>query len=219
MAEKKSDMREKLSNEEINLLLIGGRAKDEKRLREIAREEGIDEEEVLKEFREMMEPLEVGEKIGGIMSNMKEIEKALDFYNMEYRNPKLRKLTLSVLYSLHPDRSETSSSDLKWPADKWPDVDKPGVYLVLDQEKKVLYVGKASLGRTIGSRLLTHFQYAKDGSKSCVPVGAWSRPPSYVITIGVDKAFEAPSLEEYLIKTLRPSDNALGMTKCDSLGK
>jgi hypothetical protein len=65
MTEKKSGIREKLSSEEINyLLLMGKTKKDEERVRAIARDEGLDEEEVLKEYREMMQLFEVGEKIG-----------------------------------------------------------------------------------------------------------------------------------------------------------
>ena len=37
------------------------------------------------------------------MSDIEKIEKALDFYHIQYRNLGLRKLTLSDLYSLHPE--------------------------------------------------------------------------------------------------------------------
>jgi len=145
------------------------------------------------------------------MSDIERIEQALDSYHTQYRNSSLRKLTLSGIYSLHPVKNENSTGKSQWP-DKWPDVDKPGVYMVLDQDKKLLYVGKSSLGNTIGNRLGSHFQYAKDGSKTCVAVGGglWSRPPFYVMTIRVDKAFEAPSIEEYLIEVLCPPDNIRG---------
>jgi hypothetical protein len=38
-------------------------------------------------------------------------------------------------------------------------------------------------------------------------VGNWSSQPKILITISVERAFEAPSLEEFLIEQLNPSDN------------
>jgi hypothetical protein len=144
------------------------------------------------------------------MSDLQAVQPALDAYHNTYRNPTLKRLRLSDLYALFP--STASSHGFKpagsWPG-VWPNVDNPGVYLVFDANLKVLYVGKASLTQNFGTRLAEYFQYEKS-TGSCEVRGGWSRRPEYVGTIPVEAAFEAPSLEEYLIQELCPSDNTVG---------
>ncbi len=94
--------------------------------------------------------------------------------------------------------------------DTWPNCDSPGCYAIFDKNKLLLYVGKASHSNTLALRLACHFRCSKTGSKGIVRQSGWSHAPWYVITIGVDKAHEAPSLEEYLITKLNPSDNING---------
>ena len=123
-------------------------------------------------------------------------------YQEKYRNPDLPKFEISDPYDLKAD----------WDAGKtWPLVGSQGVYAIFNAEKNLLYVGKASQTNTLGNRLSSYFIYAPDG-KSCAtpPNHIWSSEPRYVIAVAVAYAFEAPSLEEYLIGELQPDDNVRG---------
>ena len=64
------------------------------------------------------------------------------------------------------------------------------------------------MNRRIGNRLYDHFGNGPD----CIPKQDWLNPVRYFITIAVpsDLAFEAPALEEFLIKKLHPKLNATG---------
>jgi hypothetical protein len=131
------------------------------------------------------------------------VQAALDTYHSTYRDPTRNRLQLSGLYALFPNAPEAASFEVigGWP-DYWPNVDSPGVYLIFDANLDLPWVGKASFARTVGSRLSDWFQYEN--------VGSWSRNPAFVATVPVEAAFEAPSLEEYPIGELHPSDNAIG---------
>lgn len=118
---------------------------------------------------------------------------------------------MSGLYALFPKQSKSAAIKLagSWPA-LWPDVDSAGVYLLFDTNFNLLYVGKTSLRQTFGSRFYDWFRRDKH-TGGCRVIGEWSRKtPAYVATIAVQLPFEAPSLEEYLIHELRPSDNSVG---------
>jgi len=144
------------------------------------------------------------------MSNLQAVQPALDEYHNMYRNPNLGKLRVSKPYALFPDTPNPTDIGLagKWP-DVWPDVDSPGVYLFLNANLDILYVGKTSLRQTFGARLYDWFKYEK-GTRGCKVIGEWSHKPAYVATIPVKAPFEAPSLEEYLFEELHPSDNLVG---------
>jgi hypothetical protein len=133
---------------------------------------------------------------------------ALSRYNASFRHPSLRKLILSEFFALFPDESPGTAATLKWP-DPWPNGDKPGVYLVFGSGLELLYVGKAW---NLNSRVSSYFRYASDGSRRCELRHPRTHRPALVATIAVDedKFFEAAGLEEYLIETLRPLDNARG---------
>jgi hypothetical protein len=146
------------------------------------------------------------------MRSIERVRELVQRYNNTYHHPSLRPLALSDIYSLFPDTKNPTSVTLGWPA-TWPCAGDPGVYLIFDCDMSLLYVGKASLNHTLGGRLSSYFQYARDGSRGCEVLGTWSARPVFVVTIAVDsdKAFEAPALEEYLIGELQPPDNTRGI--------
>src|SRR5947209_8675107 len=129
------------------------------------------------------------------MSNLQAVQGALDTYHSTYRNPTLGKLRLSKPYALFPDTPKPADTELagKWPDDVWPNVDRPGVYLFLDANLEILYIGKTSLRQTFGARFYDWFKYEK-GTRRCEVVGEWSQRPAYVATVPVQAPFEAPSL-------------------------
>ena len=140
------------------------------------------------------------------MDNLQNVRTALERYHSSYRNPSLPKLELSGLYALFPSASERPAYRIEksWP-DYWPDVDASGVYFIFDHSLDLLYVGKAAI---LGRRLSEWFQYSD--SRDCKVIGTWSRRPEYVATVRVSAAFEASSLEEFLIADLCPCDNIAG---------
>lgn len=137
------------------------------------------------------------------------IQKLLYAYHKKYRNSALRPLRVSGLYALFPPKSKPPFKLIgSWP-DLWPNVDSAGVYVIFDASLNPLYVGKTSLRQNFGSRFYDWFCRERD-TGGCRVRGVWSHKPAYVATIPVQLPFEAPSLEEYLIHKLRPSDNQVG---------
>lgn len=116
------------------------------------------------------------------------------------------------IYSLCNHETDKKPYDLidGWDPDSyWPNADKQGIYAIFCADSVLLYVGKASLSGTIGRRLATYFIDNPDGAGAITTPGhSWSRDPRYVLTVSVKNAWEAPSLEEYLIQHLSPIDNS-----------
>lgn len=89
----------------------------------------------------------------------------------------------------------------------WPNSNKPGVYVFLNSDESLLYIGKASSGRDLKTRLRGYFdrnmvvKESKQGQKAegTRYVGLLGLPP--------DHGFEAPAIEEWLITHLHPSRN------------
>jgi hypothetical protein len=135
------------------------------------------------------------------------LTEALDAFNKEHRHPTKTALQLSALYDLFPH----SLSDLGWPA-MWPGADDCGVYVFMDATQEVLYVGKASMSNSIGSRLGGYFRYAEDG-KSCRVRHDWTLRYVAVISVPPQLSFEAAALEEFLIREVSPRHNTLGRKK------
>jgi excinuclease UvrABC nuclease subunit len=80
------------------------------------------------------------------------------------------------------------------------------------KDGKLLYIGKASGRHFLGGRIASYFRWTDRQSKTGLCAGGdWTSVPSYVQTIKVHQPYEAPSLEEYLIQELRPSDNVRGV--------
>jgi hypothetical protein len=88
----------------------------------------------------------------------------------------------------------------------WPSNESPGVYVFLNREKEIIYIGKASFGNCIGGRLNSRFDTRwnpkKPESQGCV----------YITTIPLPReaAFEAPAIEEYLLGVLTTRSNRVG---------
>lgn len=144
---------------------------------------------------------------------LNEVQVLLEKYMNTIRHPDLERLVVSELYDLQADGGDETSSS-RWPG-SYPSTGKAGVYLILDEQQHLLYVGKASWNSCLGARLNTYFKYAPDSS--CRIVHNWSSQPRYVCVIAVERefAFEAAALEEYLICRLPecPPDNTIGQAR------
>lgn len=140
------------------------------------------------------------------------IEKAVEEYAASYRRADLPQMEVSRPYALFPDEEEPQLEVAwRWP-EPWPNGLSRGVYFVLARGGGLLYVGKASIKATIGSRLAHWFQTEKATQACKVVHPGWTDKPMYVATLAVadDMSFEAPALEEYLIQKLSPPDNVRG---------
>ncbi len=87
-----------------------------------------------------------------------------------------------------------------------------GVYAFFGKDGKLLYVGKASHSNTLGRRFCSYF-YAKPDRLGAKPRHRWTKRPRYALITATNPAFEAPSLEEYLIHKLKPTDNIVGLRR------
>jgi hypothetical protein len=96
----------------------------------------------------------------------------------------------------------------RWTDPQWPFAERAGVYLIYSESFELLYIGKSSMNQCLGKRLWRHF----GGGEICAPKDAWPQAPRFVVNIAVpeEMPFEAPALEEYLIKKLQPSLNTVG---------
>jgi hypothetical protein len=82
---------------------------------------------------------------------------------------------------------------------------QPGCYFIYSALGELLYVGKTSVSTsTVGHRLWKH-------TRNTPP--SWVPAPALVQIISVDQAFQACSLEDYLIVKLRPKFNVIGARK------
>ena len=88
----------------------------------------------------------------------------------------------------------------------WPSNESPGVYIFMDSEKNITYIGKASFSNCIGGRLNSRFY------TNWVPKKPESQGCVFITTIALpDKlAFEASAIEEYLLKKLNTRSNRVG---------
>jgi len=131
--------------------------------------------------------------------NLNDVLKLVDEFSEKYRGQSLKEFTLSKNYDLFPENTGSNG----WP-NEWPNNGKYGVYLIMDKDKNVIYIGESI---NIGKRLSDYFQYSED--KSCKIVHNWSKTPKYVHTIAVSSEtwFERLALEEFLIYNVKPIDN------------
>lgn len=88
----------------------------------------------------------------------------------------------------------------------WPSNKHAGVYVFLDEKNEILYIGKASFGSCIGSRLNKRFD------SDWIPKSQYSKGCKYITTIPVPDAhrFEAPAIEEFLLSRLKTRSNSVG---------
>jgi len=124
---------------------------------------------------------------------------ALMVFNGILQRPGIGPLYLSEAYDL----------DKAYPETYWPFANLPGVYIIYARDLTLIYIGKASMSATLGTRLGSHFKNSPDGSVIRPP--GWGAA-KFVQTVPLprDHAFEAPAIEEYLLRELRTAENKQG---------
>ena len=89
-------------------------------------------------------------------------------YEEKYRHPNLTRFLVSNKYDLFPEKENTENC---WPQ-CYPYADRPGVYLIMDGNENVLYIGKSSVA--IGGRLwkFIFVMMVKENARLEVLIGA-----------------------------------------------
>jgi hypothetical protein len=136
---------------------------------------------------------------------------ALAEYVSRYRRADLPPLEVGMPLDLFPALPIPAgiSPQLTW-KNPWPFGDRAGVYLIYSDSFELLYIGKASMNRSLGYRLYDYF----GGGPTCIlKSDSWKQAPRFVVNIAVptEMPFEAPALEEFLIRKLNPSTNVCGI--------
>ena len=149
------------------------------------------------------------------MTKLDDVKDRLSDYKKQY-HPNFQ-YEISGWYSLFPvvQNKELEKQCVLWPG-KFPKSNEKGIYLIFDNNKVLLYIGKASMNNSLGSRLSSYFSY-EDDKVTCKVNHDWSSKPKYIVTIAVPKgmSFEAAAIEEYLIKEFADSlpDNKVGTNR------
>lgn len=131
------------------------------------------------------------------------LELALNFvqeYSEKYRNPNSSELEIGNQYFLFPENVELKISS--WPQ-KWQFCGDGGVYLILDINKIIIYIGETThFGNRFGS-------YFGNPNNKCLLKQVWNTEPYSLVQIKVpaETLFERLGLEEFLIKKILPSEN------------
>lgn len=127
-------------------------------------------------------------------STISDLELIVKIFNIKHRRP-------------HGDISLTELLDISLEKHaSWPSNESAGVYVFLDSNKNIIYIGKASFGNCIGGRLNSRFDTRwnpkKPESEGC----------QYITTIALpeEAAFEAAAIEEFLLKNLSTRSNKIG---------
>ncbi|OYP56262.1 hypothetical protein CIK99_09720 [Prevotella sp. P5-92] len=109
----------------------------------------------------------------------------------------------SGIYSLFPQEGEYG-----WPA-PWHNGSSPGVYILLNSNKEVIYIGEAV---TIGKRLGDYFCY--DENNNCMIREVSKKDSKFVVSFALEEEehYMRFSLEQYLIGELNPPLNKYGRT-------
>jgi hypothetical protein len=130
-------------------------------------------------------------------------------YVSRYRRTDLPPLEVGAALDLYPARvaPATFIPQLTW-EHPWPFNNRAGVYMIYDETLQLMYIGKVSMSRFFGHRL---YEYFGNGD-TCTPKMEWLHPARFVINIAVpeEMPFEAPALEEFLIRKLQPPCNGTG---------
>lgn len=108
-----------------------------------------------------------------------------------------------------PELSKVYHLQKDWISTSIPNATSAGCYFFYDEAGLLLYIGKASLLSNLGKRIDSYFRWT--GSELNAIHDGWIRPPFYLQTVAVSQPWEAPSLEEFLIYTLKPCSNTHGM--------
>jgi len=140
---------------------------------------------------------------------------AVSDYCRKFRHPDLPSLDVAPPIDLYPERPLVGAAPQLEPVVSWPFAQRAGVYIMYDDALDLLYIGKVSMNRCLGQRLYEYF----GGGDVCVPKFDWLFPVRFLVIIAMpeDSPFEAPSLEEYLIRTLHPKSNVAGRAFIDPL--
>ena len=114
------------------------------------------------------------------------------------------RFTPTVIYALYPKEEEYG-----WPQ-PWPNPDSAGIYIFLDSNKTIVYIGKAS---QMGARLSHYFGYGENAK--CILKDKRIDDISYVqcYSCSQEEPYACLSLEEYLISEMNPKYNKIGRTE------
>lgn len=139
------------------------------------------------------------------MAKKFEVLEQIEFYEKTFRHPDRAKFHESELYDLYPGIETVHETKKSWP-EQWDHSGRAGIYLFLDENLEVVYIGKSN---HFGSRFGSYFGF--DTDKSCKTKYTWKTIPRFVITIAVpdDSKFESSALEEFLLSKFLTSDNTL----------
>lgn len=121
----------------------------------------------------------------------------IEAYNEHYNTH----FELHEIYKLYPTEGEYGFTE------PWPCGDNGGVYLIIDENQTVIYVGQT---KAFGRRFYQYFAMVDDRCVLRSP--NWRGNPDAIVVIPIADAvaYERLSLEEYLILNLNPIDNTLG---------
>ena len=113
------------------------------------------------------------------------------------------RFTPTVIYALYP------KEEYGWPQ-PWPNPDSAGIYIFLDSNKTIVYIGKAS---QMGARLSHYFGYGENAK--CILKDKRVDDISYVqcYSCSQEEPYACLSLEEYLISEMNPKYNKIGRTE------
>jgi len=136
------------------------------------------------------------------------LEKALEeikFYENNFRHPNLDKLKISGYYDLNPEKETKLEIEKSWP-NEWIFCGEAGVYVFLDENLEIAYIGKAN---HFGERFGGYFSSSDE--KKCNLKHTWKTTPRYVVTVAVPQTskFENSSLEGFLLSKILTSDNTV----------
>jgi len=130
------------------------------------------------------------------MPDVERVREKVHEYCKQYLNPIRPVFEISRIYDLQQE----------WQTVKFPYSDDQGCYVFYSEDLKLLYIGKASLKHQLGGKIANYFRWDATGRK-LVACLERLRPACFVQTIKVNEAFEAPSLEEFLLRELDPPAN------------
>lgn len=146
---------------------------------------------------------------GDPMEPLSKVSAAIADFSSKYRAPGLPHIEISKPVDLFPDAPQKIElgAHTTW-KDSWPFATRPGVYIIYSSSLDLIYIGKTSMNRCIGKRL---YEYFGDGPECIIKKEKLCKARVVVIAaVPKDMPFEAPALEEYLIKKLQPPQNDLG---------
>ncbi|MEC8812944.1 MAG: GIY-YIG nuclease family protein [Pseudomonadota bacterium] len=109
---------------------------------------------------------------------------------------------------LNLEISEPFDTNMPWSSASWPNNGLPGLYIFADENDRAVYIGKGSV--TISARLNGYWR--KGPNDETLSKSDTSKDVRYVYTIGIpiERAFEASSIEDFLISRVNPARNTNG---------